>query len=1125
MSKRLVQLLSRLFAVAPGEESKTFLLFSLHTLFYLGLRWGDNASTALFIDHWSAQEQALLFVGIAILSVVVGALYTRFVARLGNAPLLVTLLALLLSWLVSVQLLAWAGIGVGERGWWYLYFALGFSALGDIAAVHIIVYMSDFYDTRAAKRALPVLLSASAIGSIAAWLGSEWVKSFVQLTNVPLLWAILVGGMLGLVAVIQNTLPEAKLKAATPRTALTVTESGLALLRERPLVLWLALSMIILVVLLRLLTLQANVLFKQTYTGDLFELYSLLDGLGNIAGFFLGALFTPIMERVGVGGINLFFPVLTLIVIGVMNFGPLLVSGSGFAAAILGRLTERVFKKIFRNPVEALLINGLPARIKGVARGFINAWMVPLGTLLAGGLSLAATQFKWLSNTQLTWIGMVFGVLFVALAVKVRAEYRRALEDLVADDELSVFRSDQYEYEFADDPEIVRQLEKRIADNRDNDSSLYLSEMLYDLRGRDSLKFLCAIADTAGPALRAHVIQLLGNEWITDPAARRLCQAGLRDPAREVQAAAVAVLAHAPSDFYDTDTLNALLELLDVPDDELQALALPCLINSGDFYYLAPAVERLASWVAEGTPTPRRILGLQALAQTGDERLVRTLARFARDPSVTVRAETAELLGRVAGTAQKESLRVLGETTLNQLLDERDEEGVRERVAYALGYFKPMQIKDLRLKAWRDPVFAVRRAACERVVMPRRELEKLIARPEAQSFEIECALYLLSRTYPSAARRRLLDWCAALTQAAYHRWNQSAALHALNLPYTNLFKSALAAQADHLIERIFWLLSATQDEDVLATVQRNLRTNDKAMQANSLETLETLSSPQLARWLTPLLITETVERRAEFAKTYFNLGPLPLRQIFAEFESPDLTPQVPALAKIESSEWLAAVALTAQVELIDAGRLGEALTPQGPRPARQHLTERLRHLAEGSPSLLQQVALNRLTRAKTANATAEETLMLTLIEKVLFLKQTPFFKDIPTDYLRLLAGVCEEAQFTARQTIIHEGEPGEAMFIILRGKVTIEHQSKNGPEKRVTQLAHLGVNDSVGEMSLFDGEPYSADVIAAEPTHLLVIRHAPLMALINRQPGLALGVVKVFTQRLRAANLALAQQR
>jgi len=55
-------------------------------------------------------------------------------------------------------------------------------------------------------------------------------------------------------------------------------------------------------------------------------------------------------------------------------------------------------------------------------------------------------------------------------------------------------------------------------------------------------------------------------------------------------------------------------------------------------------------------------------------------------------------------------------------------------------------------------------------------------------------------------------------------------------------------------------------------------------------------------------------------------------------------------------------------------------------------------------------------------------------------------------------------------------------------------------------------------MSIFDGAPRSASAIALEPTLLLSLRRAPLLALARENPDLSLALIQVLSQRLRETN-------
>ncbi len=64
----------------------------------------------------------------------------------------------------------------------------------------------------------------------------------------------------------------------------------------------------------------------------------------------------------------------------------------------------------------------------------------------------------------------------------------------------------------------------------------------------------------------------------------------------------------------------------------------------------------------------------------------------------------------------------------------------------------------------------------------------------------------------------------------------------------------------------------------------------------------------------------------------------------------------------------------------------------------------------------------------------------------------------------------------------------------------------------------LGEGDFFGEMSLIDEEPRSAHVIAMEDSNLLVIRREDFQAILQQSPGIAMGLLRELSRRLRRVD-------
>lgn len=108
------------------------------------------------------------------------------------------------------------------------------------------------------------------------------------------------------------------------------------------------------------------------------------------------------------------------------------------------------------------------------------------------------------------------------------------------------------------------------------------------------------------------------------------------------------------------------------------------------------------------------------------------------------------------------------------------------------------------------------------------------------------------------------------------------------------------------------------------------------------------------------------------------------------------------------------------------------------------------------------------------------------------------------------------ARIAPGATIFKEGTVGERMCILVEGNVNVVKVDAHGRHKVLTTITK---GKAFGEMTLFDGEPRSASVLAAVPTTMLVLTRDNLEQLLDNHPRLGakllLKLGKVISQRLR----------
>src|SRR3989442_2118021 len=96
--------------------------------------------------------------------------------------------------------------------------------------------------------------------------------------------------------------------------------------------------------------------------------------------------------------------------------------------------------------------------------------------------------------------------------------------------------------------------------------------------------------------------------------------------------------------------------------------------------------------------------------------------------------------------------------------------------------------------------------------------------------------------------------------------------------------------------------------------------------------------------------------------------------------------------------------------------------------------------------------------------------------------------------------------------MLFEDDPGDALYVVATGQVKVVLIGEDGRE---VILSVLGEGDFFGEMSLIDEEPRSAHVIAMEDSNLLVIRREDFQSILQQSPGIAMGLLRELSRRLR----------
>lgn len=131
-------------------------------------------------------------------------------------------------------------------------------------------------------------------------------------------------------------------------------------------------------------------------------------------------------------------------------------------------------------------------------------------------------------------------------------------------------------------------------------------------------------------------------------------------------------------------------------------------------------------------------------------------------------------------------------------------------------------------------------------------------------------------------------------------------------------------------------------------------------------------------------------------------------------------------------------------------------------------------------------------------------------DKIERLKEVPLFEGCSQRQLRSVAKIARVFDVAAGTVLTRAGEPGDEFFLIVDGTARVEVSA----EKQVP----LHPGEFFGEMSLLDGGPRSATVVADTPVRLLVISRRHFSVLIKEVPGLTQTLLITLSRRVRQAE-------
>ncbi len=137
------------------------------------------------------------------------------------------------------------------------------------------------------------------------------------------------------------------------------------------------------------------------------------------------------------------------------------------------------------------------------------------------------------------------------------------------------------------------------------------------------------------------------------------------------------------------------------------------------------------------------------------------------------------------------------------------------------------------------------------------------------------------------------------------------------------------------------------------------------------------------------------------------------------------------------------------------------------------------------------------------------------------LKRVPLFAKMELAKLKLLAFTSDRMSFQPQQILFHQGDDGDAAYVIMKGEADIVAETASGD----IPLARVGENAIVGEIAILCEVPRTATVKAATRMDTLRIEKEHFLRLIREFPEIGIEVMRELADRLTRTTAELSQAR
>lgn len=412
----------------PKYNVRVGVLWLVLFMMSLGTDLGSGLTTSLLLARLGATKLGYAFVIEAGLRLLSALGYMGFADRISSG--------VLLRWLAVLNLVLGTVLGLAsllESSVAVLLFYCVVRVLGNMLTLHWGVYLIDFFTVREANRAFPLIYSATRVSVFVSGFALTMLSGALALPLAVGVYILAAAGMMFLVGRSNRALVDSP-RIRVGRAAAGKTMAGLREAwnygRSAPLVRYMIAASVTMVLVRRFINVGVGIQLETTFVEEqaIREFLGIYMMIASAAAFiFQGLLAGRIIDRLGSTLVNAAYGWLSLAAGASMALFP------GLPSLVLGQVAEGEAKDVFKTPVTLLHYGTFPDGLRGRMRSLIFGMVIPLATMLAGGVVMVMDGADLMSGPWFSLAMIASGALFAVASHFQNRGYRLALIDLLAE--------------------------------------------------------------------------------------------------------------------------------------------------------------------------------------------------------------------------------------------------------------------------------------------------------------------------------------------------------------------------------------------------------------------------------------------------------------------------------------------------------------------------------------------------------------------------------------------------------------------------------------------------------------------------------------------------------------------